>query len=179
MQQAEKYVWFAAKRYECSGIEAEDLRQEIRVAIWQSLDRFDESKSEFDAWASNIAKYRAIDIVRTLGDVTRTGRPRRVKPISLVGLGCSYRGDWAPWNPEDPVQDSDTDWRDLAEAVFRCSREVQWAWLYHSGILNMREIAEAYGVTESRVCQILKRGHWRPILRRLLLGYSSTPNPTE
>jgi RNA polymerase sigma-70 factor (ECF subfamily) len=40
--------------------EAEDLLQEISVALWESFDRYDESRS-FHAWALGIARHKVLD----------------------------------------------------------------------------------------------------------------------
>jgi RNA polymerase sigma-70 factor (ECF subfamily) len=40
--------------------EAEDLLQEVSVALWEGFDRFDEKRS-FSAWALGIARHKVID----------------------------------------------------------------------------------------------------------------------
>lgn len=43
---------------------AEDVLQEVFVAVWQRADRFDELRGRADAWLYSIARYKAIDELR-------------------------------------------------------------------------------------------------------------------
>ena len=43
---------------------AEDVLQEVFIAVWQRADRFDELRGRADAWLYSIARYKAIDELR-------------------------------------------------------------------------------------------------------------------
>ena len=57
---------------------AEDVLQEVFVAIWQRADRFDELRGRADAWVYSIARYKAIDELRHSRRVSRAERSDRL-----------------------------------------------------------------------------------------------------
>jgi RNA polymerase sigma-70 factor (ECF subfamily) len=46
--------------------DAEECLCDVFLKIWQNIDCFDESKNTFKNWVAAVAKYRAIDKLRTL-----------------------------------------------------------------------------------------------------------------
>ncbi|HLY11968.1 MAG TPA: sigma-70 family RNA polymerase sigma factor [Planctomycetota bacterium] len=61
--------------------EAEDLLQEVSVALWESFDRYDESKA-FHAWALGIARHKVLDWREKQG---RRGATLSPEILDLVG----------------------------------------------------------------------------------------------
>ena len=69
--------------------DAEDLLQEISVALWESFDRYDESKS-FHAWALGIARHKVLDWREKKG---RRGATLSPEILDLVGAAQVEEGD--------------------------------------------------------------------------------------
>jgi RNA polymerase sigma-70 factor (ECF subfamily) len=64
--------------------EAEDLLQEVSVALWESFDRYDEGRA-FSSWALGIARHKVLD--------WRTKKGRRSRLLSLEILGAVERAE--------------------------------------------------------------------------------------
>jgi RNA polymerase sigma-70 factor (ECF subfamily) len=69
--------------------DAEDLLQEISVALWESFDRYDESKP-FHAWALGIARHKVLDWREKKG---RRGATLSPEILDLVGRAQVEEGD--------------------------------------------------------------------------------------
>ncbi len=81
--------------------DAEDVTQDVFVQAWKNADRFDAGRGHVVAWLMNIARARAIDLLRR----------RRVRPQPAADDAVSDTTDLAP------AQDVQLDWSRRAEAV--------------------------------------------------------------
>lgn len=80
---------------------AEDVMQDVMVAVWRKAHLFDPTRAGASAWVFSVARNRRIDVVR---------RTRRPEPEEL------------PWGPEPDVAQADAlamqeDSRRLADAI--------------------------------------------------------------
>jgi RNA polymerase sigma factor (sigma-70 family) len=57
-------VWSLARRMCPSGIDAEDLVQEIFIALWKSAHRYDPAVASESTWVATVARRRLIDARR-------------------------------------------------------------------------------------------------------------------
>jgi RNA polymerase sigma-70 factor (ECF subfamily) len=58
---------------------AQDILQEVFVKVWKNIEQFDESKGAFYTWLINIARYTAIDYLRS------SQRKQRLKNQMVTG----------------------------------------------------------------------------------------------
>ncbi len=96
-----RFVYALALRIVRDRGDAEDLTQDVFVQAWTHADRFDADRGQVVAWLMNMARTRAIDLLRR----------RRVRPQPA--------GDDAAIDTTDltPAQDVQLDWSRRAEAV--------------------------------------------------------------
>lgn len=96
-----RFVYALALRIVRDRGDAEDLTQDVFVQAWTHADRFDADRGQVVAWLMNMARTRAIDLLRR----------RRVRPQPA--------GDDAAIDTTDltPAQDVLLDWSRRAEAV--------------------------------------------------------------
>lgn len=137
----------------------EDFAQEMWIAAIE-LDR-QWNPSRGVPWPAFMAKFlwpRAVDTIRRISDFTvASRRRRRVAEIffsTIEAFGSYGNLDLLDRFSTDAIDA--IDWADLGQRVAIESREVQMLYLYMSGLL-MREIGERFGVSETRVVQILRR----------------------
>ena len=129
--------------------EAEDAVQETFLKVYRRMGTFRGESSE-KTWIMRIA-------VNTCRDMNRSGWfrfvDRRVTPETL---------------PEQAVQTDESD-RDLVAAVTKLPRRLREViLLYYYQSMNVNEIADALGISQSAVSARLKRG--REKLKKLLEG---------
>ncbi len=96
-----RFVYALAVRIVRDRGDAEDVTQDVFVQVWTHAERFDAGRGQVVAWLMNIARARAIDLLRR----------RRVRPQPAA--------DDAPMETTDltPGQDVQLDWSRRAEAV--------------------------------------------------------------
>ena len=128
---------------------AEDAVQETFLKVYRRMSTFRGESSE-KTWIMRIA-------VNTCRDMNRSGWfrfvDRRVTPETL---------------PEQAVQTDESD-RDLVAAVTKLPRRLREViLLYYYQSMNVNEIADALGISQSAVSARLKRG--REKLKKLLEG---------
>lgn len=138
---------------------AEDVAQEVFLAIWQRPLAFDPARGSLRAWLAMMAHRRAVDLVR------REEAHRRRSQDGLRYAGAVDRGD--------PVGDqvSDTDAAERLGTALQTlpehlSRAITLAYL---GGLTYREVAIELGVPEGTAKSRLREG-----LRRLCVALSGT-----
>lgn len=96
-----RFVYALALRIVRDTGDAEDVTQDVFVQAWKNADRFDAGRGHVVAWLMNIARARAIDLLRR----------RRVRPQPAADDAVSDTTDLAP------AQDVQLDWSRRAEAV--------------------------------------------------------------
>jgi RNA polymerase sigma-70 factor (ECF subfamily) len=96
-----RFVFALALRVVRDRGDAEDVTQDVFVQAWKYAERFDSGRGQVVAWLMNMARTRAIDLLRR----------RRVRPQPA--------DDDAPMDMTDlaPAQDVQLDWSRRAEAV--------------------------------------------------------------
>lgn len=150
-------VYTVASRVTRDGRAAEDVTQEVFLAIWQRPLAFDPAKGSLRGWLAMMAHRRAVDLVR------REETRRRTSLDARLYAGAVARGDPVG----DQVSDADaaerlgTALRDLPEHL---SRPITLAYLEGR---TYREVAIELGVPEGTAKSRLREG-----LRRLAVAMS-------
>jgi len=145
-------VYTIAARVTRDGRAAEDVTQEVFLALWQRPHAFDPAKGSLRGWLAMMAHRRAVDLVR------REESHRRTSLNGQLYAGAVNRGDPVG----DQVSDTDgaerlhTALRDLPEHL---SRAITLAYLEGR---TYREVAIELGVPEGTAKSRLREG-----LRRL------------
>lgn len=110
---------------------AQDVVQEVFVALWRNPARFDPTKGRFDTWLMSVTHHRAVDAVRR----EQPHRSRRTTADSLE------------WTPSDAPAPPDLAWigvqRDAVDGALRALPHAQRESLvlaYYGGY-TQREIA--------------------------------------
>ena len=76
------YVLAVAQRVVGDRSAAEDVAQDVLVALWQRPDRFDPERGSLRTWLGMQAHRRAIDLVRQ--ELRRSGRERRSVRLTVI-----------------------------------------------------------------------------------------------
>jgi len=145
-------VYTIAARVTCDRRAAEDVTQEVFLAVWQSPLAFDPARGSLRGWMAMMAHRRAVDLTR------REEAHRRRSRDGRLYAGAVSRGD--------PVGDQVSD-ADAAERVGTAlqalpehlSRAITLAYLEG---LTYRQVATVLGVPEGTAKSRLREG-----LRRL------------
>ncbi|MFC6567605.1 sigma-70 family RNA polymerase sigma factor [Actinoplanes utahensis] len=151
-EQFESLVYSIAARVARDRRAAEDITQEVFLAIWQRPLVFDPAKGSLRAWLAMMAHRRAVDLVRREESQRRTALDGRLYTGSL--------------NHGDPVADQVTD-ADTAQRLSTAlqslpehlSRPIALAYLEGR---TYREVAAELGLPEGTA-----KSHLREGLRRL------------
>lgn len=148
-------VYTIAARVTRDGRAAEDVTQEVFLAVWQRPLAFDPAKGSLRGWLAMMAHRRAVDLVR------REERHRRTSLDGRLYAGAVSRGD--------PVGDqvSDADAAQRLGAALRAlpehlSRAIALAYLEGR---TYREVAIELGLPEGTAKSRLREG-----LRRLAVA---------
>jgi RNA polymerase sigma-70 factor (ECF subfamily) len=80
------YVLAVAARVLGDRSAAEDVTQDVLIALWQRPDRFDPQRGSLRSWLGMQAHRRAIDVLRQ--ELRRSGREQRSVDLSTTGQ-CS------------------------------------------------------------------------------------------
>jgi len=96
-----RFVYSLALRIVRDQAEAEDVTQDVFVQVWRQAERFDAARGSVLGWLLNIARARAIDVVRRRG--------ARPQPM----------GDTAALDASDstPGQDAQFEWAQRTKEV--------------------------------------------------------------
>lgn len=167
---AARRSWASASRATSTlPFDREDLEQESLLAGWLWIQQHGYGPSydnELGRYLHSHLRYRLVDYMRSINPIGRrhpdgTYQHGGKSPLSLdadIGgrQGYTTFGDLLP----DPAADdhfTKIEDREDIERAFRDwdgpPRHAEVAWLYAQGH-RIKDIAEAYGVTESRACQI-------------------------
>jgi len=149
-----KFAW----RHCSPAMPFEDFAQELRIMLLKELPRFDESKSSWQTRAWCLCKWRAIDIARRHMTVARvSGNQNRIRVTESIDRRFDGEGNRVvePKDLDDAYED--VDWADLEERVQSSGQATQLAFYRMQG-LKMKQIAERFGLSESRVSQALSDG---------------------
>lgn len=149
-----------AVRVTRDGRAAEDVTQEVFLAIWQRPLAFDPARGSLRAWLAMMAHRRAVDLVR------REEAHRRRSVDGQLPAGAIDRGDPVG----DQVSDADAAQRlgtALQALPEHLSRAISLA--YFEG-RTYREVAVELGVPEGTAKSRLREG-----LRRLAAALSGAP----
>lgn len=153
-------VYTVAARVTGDGRAAEDVTQEVFLAVWQRPLAFDPARGSLRGWLAMLAHRRAVDLVRREETHRRTSRDGRLY------AGAVSRGDPVG----DQVADADaaerlgTALRALPEHL---SRAITLAYLEGH---TYREVAVELGVPEGTAKSRLREG-----LRRLAVALRRIP----
>ena len=157
-------VYTIAARVTRDGRAAEDVTQEVFLAIWQRPHGFDPAKGSLRGWLAMMAHRRAVDLVR------REEAHRRTSQDARLYAGAVNRGDPVG----DQVSDADAAER-LTTAVRalpeHLSRAITLAYLEGH---TYREVAIELGVPEGTAKSRLREG-----LRRLTVALRGIPAHDE
>lgn len=146
-----------------------DFVQELRLRVLQAVDRWDSSKSAWRTYIRNRLRFLAVDVLRDAGYVKRDKRPQVDRPLSEV---CD---EVTRIERADQVDDlADVDWQDWLDWAGRQGREVQMAVLWTQGRYTMAQLGEMFGVSESRVSQMLSKKNDALWVRLRAIGESLT-----
>lgn len=74
----------AVVRRHAPGLDADDVLAEALLAIWQNAGRYD-GRHSFKAWATAVARYRAIDAVRRAAHACPAGGTQEMERVA----GCT------------------------------------------------------------------------------------------
>jgi RNA polymerase sigma-70 factor (ECF subfamily) len=123
--------------------DAEDVFQQAAITMWDKFSEFDPG-SDFYAWASSIARYKALDHLKS------KGRQRLFFSDELIEL-VSQHDHWQPENQQAKLQ-----------ALASCrdklsSRDQQLLYVCYNGQESIRKIAEGVGRPVGSVYDSLSR----------------------
>jgi len=60
------HIFYAVReRLYTLNISIDDIVQDVIIKAWENIHTYDASKSKFNTWLSNIAKYHVVDIIRS------------------------------------------------------------------------------------------------------------------
>lgn len=158
---------FKRKEYE-----KEDARQEASLRAWRVLEKGGTLSN------ASIAAYRGIqDYIREKGNLTKLGNRRSFETISFCAL--KIRGKDGSFSEFDVESDFDLEdssvntelGKRLLEHLDERSREIML--LHYSFDYTLKEIAEMYDVSESRVYQIIENSE------RKMRNACESGNPDE
>jgi RNA polymerase sigma factor FliA len=144
--------------------ELEDLTQEAFIAIMKAVAKFDPERSNFKTYAVSIARYRLIDFLRVESWVPRlelerikAGAVEKKELISLHDEEGREQVDLLGY--DSPHVESVLRADEVQQVLRNCGNEKATAIvaLYFLDELTMKETAEAMGVSESRVCQVISQ----------------------
>lgn len=127
--------------------EAEDLLQEVFVAVWRNAWQYDASRASAMSWLTTIARHRAIDRLRESSPIDPNG--------SLDGLGLLL--------DPDPTPDEHSEARSERSRLDDCMDQLgeRPRALIHTAFfegLSYRELAEREGQALGSVKTWIRRG---------------------
>ena len=154
MQTAEPAIRRVARRFASRTVPVEDMEQELRIAVLQSIEKFDHDKSEWIKYVSSICKFRAIDTCRLYGHTNRKGEQNKVRPLLNSDVEWTGRQRRPPEPEFEPEQVEEIEWEDLKQVVSTRCVETKMAFDYLQGH-TMKWIGRKFGISESRVSQVL------------------------
>lgn len=137
--------WLCARHKLPIGVD--DVAQELRIYLLRIVDRWDPERAKWRTHVRNRLPGAAIDIARSYGYVNRHGKPQNDVPWGDAGSPMFSR-------LSGRRSETDVDWDDLCDAILQESDHVQMFVAYALGE-TMAEIGRRYGMSESRVSQIL------------------------
>lgn len=124
---------------------ADDLAQEVFIAVLAHIDRFDARRASFRTWLFRIATNKLIDHLRSLR--------RRGQPLSLDEFDPADSSDVADW-----VADADLARRALTTLRSRSPRVQQIVGLKVFGGCTFGEIGAVLGIPEATAKTTYYRG---------------------
>lgn len=145
------YLERVAQSLNCPPMWLDDCCQEMRIAIWRNGG----------VYPKLTARRRGIDFLRALNHTTRAGERRRPvsPPVHFSAIQAALAADSRDLmdviSPESPDACVD-EWLDLAPALKALSPQQREMLVSHSDGQSQASIGRAVGLSESRVCQIVK-----------------------
>jgi len=153
--------------------EFEELRQEIALKVWKSIDTYDDSKASLKAWFFGVAYHAAVDIVR------RDSDHRRATPLEIDPWYKSDECDDAP----DPSPGGGTlerrAVRDLLESIAGLTSPLQGAIMradiVAGGTADSARLARLLGSTVNSIDA--NRSKARAAIRKQMVEKGHVQNP--
>jgi len=161
LQQAETAIQSRAREFCFHACPHDDMAQELRMAVFKSIDRFDETKSKWTTYVWNLTKFRAIDVIRVMGFKARlTGEQNKMRwagstdaPVVVDGKELKQI---EPADFGDAI--AEVDWADLCEHIEQNGTSAERARMLYLQGITMKQVGVRLGISESRVSQMLKSG---------------------
>ncbi len=159
---AEPSVKYFGRKMTFDGFDYDDICQELRIMVLEMIERYDPNKgATFKTFVNSQLHFRIGDLLRKYGRTNRAGKQRRIAETPLTvetadGDSFTLEGVY----DRDPG--AEFDWNEFRSAVANESTAIRCQVLHAEGML-MRDIGSLLGISESRVCQVMKAGTHREI----------------
>lgn len=167
---AEPIINYMALRYSSRACPLEDMKQELRLALFLEHGKFDPQKSKLTTFVSNLLNHRSIDVCRRVGHLSRSGNQNRMHWAASTDAPVVNGQEFDRPEPQDQGDDiAEIDFADLCEYVDKrsCCQTAKARMLRVQG-LSMKEVGKRLGISESRVSQMLSQNDDLEWLRSLI-----------
>lgn len=68
LEQSEKDIYYISHRYYVSGMDADDIAQELRIALWKAYKNFNEDVSSWKTYSNMVMYYRIVRLLQQQDD---------------------------------------------------------------------------------------------------------------
>lgn len=168
MLQVEPFVKTTARKFASKICPVPDMEQELRLALFMAIDGFDESMgASWKTYATQIIRFRAIDIIRRLGHRNRKGTQHKME----WGYSIDVRDDAGRKVIDEPEDHDngllDVEWGDLEEQIQKEDTHAK-AWFYCLQGLTKKQVGDRLGLSESRISQLTTDPRGLHIIQQLI-----------